>query len=372
VYFFLTAATKTKVIHELRDYWSTHPRYQDLVTNIQGKYSFKERPQYGIVVRGGNGSKVQFSPNNYMGIVKSHVTLANIPGYPGTSVEWVRENELAIQANNGHFPSPPGVYYCEMTEDDAFYVEPLLDVQAEPVTMVTSSEGVLQTTPYGRSLRLFELPSSRLLRLGADYTVGEDGLTIYFREPVPSQATVVADYRVAGEATGPWKVLPFTGYTRPIPGCVLVFGRRFQKGDRFAVVISKVREQAYEVYGGKWEMSLDLDIIARDPAAQMEIADQTLMFLWATLRPRVIDQGIDIQDVSLGGETEEVFDENADEYFYNSSISMTLQTDWELHVPLVPKIFSFEEALRTLPNPLALTPFRDPFFTTKFTYEVIQ
>ena len=51
------------------------------------------------------------------------------------------------------------------------------------------------------------------------------------------------------------------------------------------------------------------------------------MFLWATLRPSLIDEGIDLMEISMGGESEEVYDENADDYFYNSSISMTVQTE---------------------------------------------
>lgn len=372
IYFFLTEAVKRKFIGELRDYWATHPRYQDLINNIQGKYSFEERPQYGIIVKTGSAGKIQFAPDNFMGTVKSYVALASLPGYPGTSVEWVREDSLAIQANGGSFPSPPGIYYCEMTSEDEFHVDPLLEVRNEYVTLISPTEGTLQTVPYGQSLRLYELPSSHLLTPGQDYTVGEDGVTINFSEPIPDQVTVSADYRYPGETTGPWKIpQPQVGLNKAIPGCVLVFGRRYQKGDRFAILVSQTREDAYLEYGGKWELSLDLDIIARDVDSQMEIADQTAMFLWATLRPKMIDQGIDVQDVSMGGESEEVYDENADDYFYNSSLSMTVQTDWCLHVPLIPHILSFEEGIRTLPSELALTPFRDPFFSTQATYETI-
>lgn len=372
MYFFLTSSTKRRLISELRDYWSTHPKYQDLIDNIQGKYSFKERPQYGIIVKTGGASKVQFSPDNFVGTVKSYVTLAKIPGYPGLSVEWVREDSLAIQNNNGKFPSPAGVYYCEVTEENQFFVDPLLSVTDESLTMVTASEGVLQHTPYAGSLRLYETPSNRMLRPGTDYTMDADGVTVYFARPVPSQAHISADYNYTGESSGPWDLTPLRAYNKPIPGCVLAFGRRYQKGDRFAVLVSAQREDAYLAYGGKWEMSVDIDVLARDVESQMEIADQTAMFLWAVLRPRLIDQGIDIQDVAMSGETEEIMDETADDYFYNSSLSMTIQADWEMHVPLVPKLLSFEETLRTLPSSLSLTPFRDPYFTTKNSSEVVS
>jgi len=52
------------------------------------------------------------------------------------------------------------------------------------------------------------------------------------------------------------------------------------------------------------------------------------------LRSRLIEEGIEIKDVSLGGESEEVYDETGDDYFYNSSFSVTVETDWSIHVPL--------------------------------------
>ena len=42
----LTLAVRDRVIKELRDFWSDHPRYPDFAQNIQGKFSFDERPQF--------------------------------------------------------------------------------------------------------------------------------------------------------------------------------------------------------------------------------------------------------------------------------------------------------------------------------------
>lgn len=370
MYFHLTEATRRRLIKELRGYWSLHPRYQDLVDNIQGKYSFAERPQFGIILKTGSATKVQFSADNFVGTVQSFVTLAKIPGYVGTSVEWIREDSLAIQANGGRFPSPPGVYYCEMATDNTFFVDPLLDVRDERVTMATNSEGILQSIPFAGSLRVIEMPSGRLLRPGVDYTVGADQVTIYLATPLGHGMALSADYRVAGQSTGPWPVEAQSGFNKAIPGVVLVFGRRYQKGDRWAVIVSQAREPAYLEYGGKWELGIDIDIIARDVSSQAEIADQTAMFLWAILRPNLIDEGLDITDVSMGGESEEVYDETGDDYFYNASLSLTLQADWFMMVPILPRFLSYQENIKNLPGDLTLTPFQDPYFSGKFaTFE---
>jgi hypothetical protein len=246
-------------------------------------------------------------------------------------------------------------------------VDPLLEVRNERVTMSTSAEGVLQQVPYPGSLRLIELPGGTLLTEGQDYTVGSDGVTVYLRVPLPTGTALRADYRYTGVTTGPWEANQLTGYNKAIPGCVLVFGRRGKKGDRFAVMVSDVREDAYLEYGGRWDLNLDLDVIARDVFAQREIADMTVMFLWALLRPVLIDQGVDITEISLGGESEEVFDENADDYFYNSTISLTVQTDWFMFVPIVSRVLTYSEVVKGLPEGLTLEAVTDPFYGARMS-----
>jgi hypothetical protein len=366
VYYFLTEATINRLVKELRDFWATHPKYTDLVANIQGKYAFENRPQHGIIVKVGSANHVRLAADNFIGTGQSYVALARVVGYNGTSCEWVREDALAIQANNGVFPTPAGVYYVEMTADDEFYVDSLLDVRGERVTMTSSTEGVLQQVPYSESLRLIEVPSGRLYLEGTDYTIGTDGVSITLTSALPSRCALSATYRYTGETTGPWEAKPRMGYNKAIPGVVLVFGNRGVKGDRFAVLVDSSREDSHLEYGGKWDLSIDMDIIARDPYAQREIADMTAMFLWSKLRTNLIDQGLDITEVSMGGETEEVYDENADDYFYNSSMSMTLQTDWFLYIPLAPRILTIAETLVGLPSGLQLEACQDPFYGVRF------
>jgi hypothetical protein len=45
-------------------------------------------------------------------------------------------------------------------------------------------------------------------------------------------------------------------------------------------------------------------------------------------------EGIEITDVSMGGEAEEIYDETSDDSFYNASLSIQMQADWEIHIPL--------------------------------------
>jgi hypothetical protein len=81
-------------------------------------------------------------------------------------------------------------------------------------------------------------------------------------------------------------------------------------------------------------MTIEFEVMSRDVHAQQEITDRSVMYLWGVLRSHLSHQGIEITDVSLGGESEEVYDQTGDDYFYTSSFSLTAQTEWSIHVPL--------------------------------------
>lgn len=327
-------------VRELRRFWATHPRYRDIVDNIQGKYSFENRPQYGIIVKTGSGNRVDLSADNYIGIIESYVYLAKAVGYNGNSIEWVREDAIAVQNNGGAFPTPPGVYFIEVdepTEDKPeFWVHPLLDIIHEQVVMVGGSEAQIANKWLPGTLRLYEMPAGFLLEDGINYTGDPETGLITLMQPLTGGRTLEADYRTQKDATGPWPLEPMRANVKALPGVVLAFGDRWEKGDRLAVVVQDARRPACLEYGGNWELTLDFDVQARDVDAQQRIADMTVIYMWGILRSRLVDQGIEMIDLSMGGESEEIYDDNGDDYFYNSSFSATVRTDWRIHVPLGP------------------------------------
>ena len=333
MYFQLSESLKRKFIWELRRFWQYHPKYRDVVDHIQGKFSFEERPQYGIVVKNSGGSQLSMSADNYRGIVESYVYKALFKNHPGVAVEWVREDALAVQNNGGRFPSPPGVYYLDLTEDNVFYVDRLLEVTHEQVVLTDGRTGQLQHAPLDQSIRLYEMPSGFLLVEDTNYTVSDTGVITLNRELNKGQ-WLSADYRYPGETTGPHNLTPMYANNTVIPGVVIAFGRRNEKGDRVAIVVQDVRQPAAQEYGGRWNLSLDFDITARDVYAQQELYDQTVQFVWGVLKNRMSDQGVEIIDISLGGESEEIYDENGDDHFYNAAFSLTVETEWAIWMPL--------------------------------------
>lgn len=385
MYFQLTSALKRRFIEELRRYWAAHPRYRDdLVNNIQGKYSFDERPQYGIIVKTNGATKVDLSPSNFMGTLESYVYLAEVENYPGLSIEWVREDSVAIQNNNGVFPSKPGVYYIVLTKDDEFYIHPLLTVRDEAATLIDPTSAQLQNPFLAGSLRLYVMPGAFIFQEGSDYTSDPATGEITLINPLTAGEYLLADYRYEGTTTGPYPIIQNRANHAAIPGVVMAFGRRNEAGDRMAVVVQEARSPTAQVYGGRWEVSLDFDVIARDVFAQQEISDFSVVYLWGIARPRLSTEGLEMTDIALGGESEEMYDETGEDFYYNASFTMSVQTEWEVHVPIYGEIRRVSDLTSEQQQQLSgLTPdqitavtsnirmletlgllsFRDPFFS---------
>ncbi len=347
----LTESIKRRIIQEVRYFWSKDPQYANsLAPNIQGRFSFEERPQQAIVIKGGSANPFQFSADHFQGTVVSYCHLTRVYGQNGTSIEWVRENAIDIRNNGGEFPSPPGVYYIEVLEEEilvrgvptnklVFYVDPLLEVIDERAIQLSAmGYEVSNGSFHPGSLRVYEMPGNIEYFEGVNYSADLQTGEITLSSPLMNGTYLSVDYRYTGESVGPFPVPENGANTEAIPGVVLAFGRRSYKGDIMAVVIGDRREEVAKEYGGRWEMSMDLDIMARDLYAQGEITDRTLMFLYTEARERLSREGVEITESSAGGEAEEVYDENGDDYYYTSSISISITTEWNIQVPTGHKV----------------------------------
>jgi len=342
VYYYLIGSLKRRLILELQDSFARHPLYAKYVPNIQNRFAFKSRPQFGIVVKGSSANKVQLSADNYVGEVLSHTMLAYV-GDHKFPLEWVREDLNRVRANDGVFPSTPGIYYLEVlqaptnpSEPGYFAIDPLYTEPDEAVLVFqtgTEKEAQLQNLPVTGTLRLWE-NNRRILIEGTDYEINYQTGAIDILQAFPPNTTWTGEYRYAGTPMGPvpfyWNRADF----ETLPGAVLAFGKRAAPGDTVAVVVYQDRVTAAQAYGGRIDASFDLEIIARDTIQMEEVADLVLMYLWAEKRSSLADEGIEIVDVSMGGEAEEVADETGDNYFYQASMSVQVQSDWEIHLPM--------------------------------------
>lgn len=549
MYYYLMGALKRKVLRELKDCFTYYfPQHQDIVPNIGHKYSFKQRPQKGIVVTSANATPLRLSADNFQGTVISHVMLAGLSNQMGLAIEWITEDQVLIQENNGVFPTPAGIYYVEMFSRERlertltpqeyqdtidtqgrhpfyFFVDPLLTSTREVLNFdAIPGKATVNHAPFlGGSFRLladgaylekgrsfvlqasqslevlspldpevdlglpigkispsavsgpgpfevvalhndvleFELdgltvsvtlppgsqtsdtlaqalrngmyaggiavqdldvqvvdgrvrltaPTSlifkedllstanRLLgfvpgyvsprlegylfpsyavkpttiplivngvrvdfpiyrghidpeRMAArmqdsfgsgelsvevissgDYTFDAQTGEIFITHTVSPGTVLEADYNYPSASKGPFAIHSDSSNNTAIPGVVLAFGKQLRDEDKQAVVVHSSRVQCASEYGGRWEITIDMDIITRDPMAREEISDLLLMYFFAVRKESLTDEGLEILDVSFGGEVEETYDDTANDYYFNASISLTFQTDWSIHVP---------------------------------------
>lgn len=338
-----TLSVKNRLIEELRRYWGSHPRYPELAQNIQGKFSFEERPQFGMIVKTGGMSNVALSQNNFIGTVHGRVYLAQTVQRVATTIEWVKEDQISgkqpevgifnIKIENGTIEGCTGMRihkYLRVVENNPFF--------SNDTTIQLSS------VPLPFSLRVVEFPQGKILVKDVDYTYNEDTLEInlILGEGVSLAPQYQVVYTEDSGELGLFNFKPDMAYHEFIPGVVIAVGRRVHKGDEMWIVVTEYPEDVAHEYGGKMDVSVDLEIITRDVHSQADICDHMMVWLWASLREKFGSLGMAITDISFGGDAEEVYDENGDDYFYTGSISMTIQTDWFVHFPLVLPILAVD------------------------------
>lgn len=351
----LTSATKKRLVYELRKILYDHPRYRQDSQNVQNKFAFPERPQRGIIVNNASADRVRLSADNYVGCISSFVMQAPVENSPGTTVEWVKENKSLLEQYSPRrdvFPTPPGVYLIEVTEipDEArdvpgfFVIDPALTVSNEPLITFSSStdqEAQLSNQDvYPGSVRLW-LEGRRPLLYGVDFTVDYATGAVTFLKPTPAGLSIYADYRHRMPRQGPFPFRLDQVEYRAVPGAVIAFGDRAQKCDRIAVVVGESRSDVAFVYGGKFEVSFDLVVFARDPEDRERLSDYVVIKVLE--RQNALGfEGLELLDVSPGGETEEIYNAEIDDYFYDGSVSVGFRVDWEIYAPLPVEIFRVE------------------------------
>lgn len=361
MYYYLVSSLKRRLLLELKDSFSFHPVYRKIVPFIQNRFAFDERPQYGIVVKGSSANKVQFSPDNYVGTIVSHVMLAYV-GQPAYPIEWARE-DVQLVKNHG-MPTLPGVYYIEILEAPTnpseagyFIIDPLLTQTDEAVLLFqsgTEQEAQLQQIPVQKTLRIY-LNNRFPLTEGKDYSVDYTNGAIKILTPFIANDRLSADYRYAAPSIGPVPFYWNTADFKTLPGVVMAFGKRAEKGQKIAIVVYEQQGDTAQAFGGKFEANFDVEVIARDTTQMEEIADLTVMYLWGEKKAILEQEGIEIVDVSIGGEAEDPADETGDEYFYTASLSIQLRADWEIHVPLpltISRVTPTQQGIQAVQNDL--------------------
>ena len=348
------------MIGEIRQMMEAHPKYRGDAKNVYNKFSFKERPARGVIVENSTAERAKLSAQNYVGRLKSYVMLTPFENAPGTTIEWVRENYALLEKYSKRrdiFPSHPGVYIVSIMSlpDQArdipgkFMLKPHMTVNGEPLFIISDPvcpEAQLGNFPiYNGALRLW-LYGRRPLLQDVDYSVDWEHGVITFLKQLPNNAAIDADYRYIVPDQGPFDFMYEQSNITAIPGAVLAFGDRAQLDDKLAIVVTSSRADVAEVYGGRFETNFSLNVFSKDAEDREKLSDY--------LVGRVLEsqnawgfEGIELLDITPGGENETVYNQEIDDYYYESSVSMSLRVDWESYIPLPIQNFRIEQTSKS-------------------------
>jgi len=242
----------------------------------------------------------------------------------------------------------PGIYVFDFIEDNQFLIAPIYVIKRELVVETTTGSEVTvnlahQNVDPNSDWLILQYRNSnvprRLVR-GTDYSISYLTGEITFLLPLPVGYQLFADYRwqPTNYANGPYTFNTYTENHTILPGVVLAIGRRAKKGDRQVIIVSQQRESQARIYGGHWTMSLDLSVIAKDPIQMEEMADHLVSYLWGIRKNVLESEGITLLSVEPTGESEESFMDLTGDLYYTTSVSISLQSEWQEFVPYLYEI----------------------------------
>jgi len=252
----------------------------------------------------------------------------------------------------------PGIYQAIFNSETDFSIFPTYQIIDE--TLVTLTTGLetsvtLQRAPIGPdSEDIFlnfrnQQPKDIPIRLepGVNYSIDNTTGVVTFLYPLPADYKLTANYHTEVQpATGPFTFKPYQEVHNAIPGVVICMGRRAVKDDKQLVFVSQSQEPQAKVYGGHWDMSLSLGVISKDPIQMEEMTDQLVNWLWGVRKNSLEFEGITLNRVEPTGETEEAFIESTGDLYYESTVDISVMSEWQKFVPYIYAIRAFDIRLK--------------------------
>jgi hypothetical protein len=261
---------------------------------------------------------------------------------------------------------PPGYYVLDFKNNNTFTVGPAYSIENEVLiekttgleTSVTLASAGIPGTKIHKNTEELVLQRPNLARdlfpivliKDTDYIIDyATGIITFLHGHIDTGFRMVASYRYYTDSDlGPFPVSKFREIHNAVPGVVLCMGRRIVPPnpsldptatvDRQVVVVSQFHEQQAQIYGGHWEMALSLGVIAKDTPSMEEMTDLIVNYLWGVRKNQLEFEGITLNRVEATGETEEPFVENTGDMYYESSIDISVQTEWQRFIPYLYKL----------------------------------
>jgi len=97
-------------------------------------------------------------------------------------------------------------------------------------------------------------------------------------------------------------------------------------------------------------MSLDFAVIAKDPMQMEEMTDHLVNWLWGIRKNALEFDGITLNSVEPSGESEESYIETTGDVYYTSSVSVSVQSEWQEFVAYAYEIRDVVPKIREWPG----------------------
>lgn len=242
----------------------------------------------------------------------------------------------------------PGIYVIDFIEKYKFLVAPVFIVEDELV--IEKADGTETSAflangniyPTTEDLYMVSKNGGNPIYLvrGTDYTINNTTGEITLLIALEVNFDLRADYRwqPTNYFNGPYEFKPYQEVHNAIPGVVLSIGRRSQADDRQGVIVEQNREPQAKIYGGHWDMSLSLGVISKDPVQMEEMTDHVVNTLWGEKKNILEREGITLNSVEPTGESEESFIDTTGDLYYESSVDISVMTEWQQFLPYFFKI----------------------------------
>lgn len=174
------------------------------------------------------------------------------------------------------------------------------------------------------------------LERGTDYAIDYRLGTVEILDPslIPPARPLTIEYKFQGETRGPFLITPWSARNDILRGVIFAFSNRLKQGDRIIVGISDDRLDVAEEFGGRTDLTVELDVYARDLPQKEEIADLVFQIFWGEIKERLDTEGVSVKNVSMGGESTDTYDPLAQSLYFITSITLNLEADWSIIRPM--------------------------------------
>jgi len=257
--------------------------------------------------------------------------------------------------------SEPAIYVFDFTEDNEFLIAPIYVVTKELVIegiTGTETSAFLNNSNIDANSNylymIYDKPNSVPIDLiqDTDYTINLTTGELTFLTPLIKNMNLYADYRYQPLSyyNGPYTFEPYQENHEVISGVIISIGHRAKKGDRQVVIVTQFQEDQARIYGGHYEISMELSVIAKDPIQLEEMTDHIINHLWGIRKGYLEHEGLTLNSVEPSGESEEIFVETTGDVYYTHSIAINIMSEWQMFVPYLYSIRRIILNLQGIPD----------------------